>query len=108
MIYYIHILIFFTGTEVSVFALHPGIVQTELGRHVTESNACLVGTFRFIKRHMFITADMGAQTSIYCATEESLTEFSGHYFRYLSHDHLFRLVATLYKSTIHFTTKNCL
>ncbi|XP_046443813.1 retinol dehydrogenase 12-like [Daphnia pulex] len=69
------------GTGVSVFAVHPGAVQTELARHINESmNSCVDGTLHFVSRYVFKTPEMGAQTSIYCATEESLTELSGHYF----------------------------
>lgn len=69
------------GSGVSVFAVHPGAVQTELARHINESmNACVDGTLHFFGRYFFKTPEMGAQTSVYCATEESLTELSGHYF----------------------------
>ncbi|KAI9565810.1 hypothetical protein GHT06_009605 [Daphnia sinensis] len=69
------------GTGVSVFAVHPGAVQTELARHVNESmNALVDASLRFFSRYVFKTPEMGAQTSIYCATEESLTDLSGHYF----------------------------
>ena len=72
----------FIGTNVSVFAVHPGVVQTELGRHLGESSgACIDGSVQFFGRYFFKTSEMGAQTSIYCATEESLSELSGHYFR---------------------------
>ena len=63
-------------------AVHPGVVQTELSRHINESmNSCVDGTLHFFSRYVFKTPEMGAQTSVYCATEESLTELSGHYLR---------------------------
>nr|CAH0112096.1 unnamed protein product [Daphnia galeata] len=69
------------GTGVTVLAVHPGVVQTELSRHINESmNSCVDGTLHFFSRYVFKTPEMGAQTSVYCATEESLTELSGHYF----------------------------
>lgn len=71
-----------TGTGVSVFAVHPGVVQTDLGRHLGEtSGACVDGMVHFLGDYVFKTAEMGAQTTIYCATEESIEDLSGHYFR---------------------------
>jgi retinol dehydrogenase 12 len=68
------------GTGVRAFSLHPGVVQTELGRHLNESkNRMIHNSFQFFGRYFFKTAEMGAQTTIYCATENSL--ISGHYYR---------------------------
>lgn len=72
----------FTGTGVTTYAVHPGVVQTELGRHLGEStNRVIHDSFHFFGRFFFKTAEMGAQTSVYCATEESITDKSGSYFR---------------------------
>lgn len=66
----------------SVFAVHPGVVQTELMRHVGDSfGGCADGSVQYLGRYFFKTPEMGAQTSIFCATEESITNLSGHYFR---------------------------
>ena len=70
------------GTGVSVFSVHPGVVQTELGRHLDESyGGCVDSATQFFGRHFFKTSEMGAQTTVYCATEESLVNQSGNYFR---------------------------
>jgi len=69
------------GTGVTTYAVHPGVVQTELGRHLGEStNRVIHDSFHFFGRFFFKTAEMGAQTSVYCATEESITDKSGSYF----------------------------
>lgn len=69
------------GTGVTTYAVHPGVVQTELGRHLNEStNRVIHDSFHFFGRFFFKTAEMGAQTSIHCATDESVTEQSGSYF----------------------------
>jgi len=69
------------GTGVTTYAVHPGVVQTELGRHLGEStNRAIHDSFHFFGRFFFKTAEMGAQTSVYCATEESVIEQSGSYF----------------------------
>ncbi|KAJ9586334.1 hypothetical protein L9F63_020042, partial [Diploptera punctata] len=69
------------GTEVTTYALHPGVVSTELARNFDK------GYFRgatwiwntvislFIK-----SPQQGAQTTIYCAVEESLSKESGLYY----------------------------
>lgn len=70
-----------SGTGVTTFAVHPGVVQTELGRHINESsNRVIDDMFHFFGRYFFKTAEMGAQTSVYCSTEESLIDQSGCYF----------------------------
>ena len=72
----------YVGTGVTTYAVHPGVVQTELGRHLNEStNRVIHDSFHFFGRFFFKTAEMGAQTSIHCATDESVTEQSGSYFR---------------------------
>lgn len=66
----------------NVYSLHPGLVQTELGRHL---NSIFFPGFRAILRttlHFFVkTPEEGAQTSIYCAIEESLADETGCYYR---------------------------
>lgn len=68
------------GSGVSVYSLHPGVIGTDLGRHMGDTygpiGACMMAMTRpFIK-----TVESGAQTSIYCAVEESITEHSGRYY----------------------------
>ena len=70
-----------SGSGVSVFSVHPGVVNTELTRHLS-INRCIDSILYFIGDFVLKTPEMGAQTSIYCATEESLEELSGCYFRY--------------------------
>lgn len=65
------------GTGVTCYAVHPGVVQTELGRHLGGFVNFLGNT---IGNLMLKTPEMGAQTSVYCATEESVTKNSGCYF----------------------------
>jgi retinol dehydrogenase 13 len=69
------------GTGVTVNALHPGVVDTELGRHMWIFNNFFTG---FIMRTLlwpFIKSPRaGAQTSLYCALEPDLEKVSGRYF----------------------------
>ena len=71
-------------TNVTVNALHPGVVRTELGRHFSESygwKAVLLQVifFPFIL-WMLKDSEQGAQTNIYCAVSKDLSKVSGKYF----------------------------
>ena len=61
------------GTGVSTYALHPGIVATNVWRSLPWPIDAVV------KRFM-ITESQGARTTIFCATELSLAHESGHYY----------------------------
>lgn len=68
------------GTGVTTYSLHPGVIRTELGRHFWP-------TLSMWKRVVFTpltflikTPTQGAQTTIYCAVEESLKDESGLYY----------------------------
>ncbi|XP_046379980.1 retinol dehydrogenase 12-like [Haliotis rufescens] len=70
------------GTEVTANSLHPGVVKTELGRHLSvmgvswfKQTLFKVASLIFIK-----TPVQGAQTTIFCAVDESLNDVSGKYF----------------------------
>ncbi|TSK31392.1 Retinol dehydrogenase 12 [Bagarius yarrelli] len=65
---------------VSVYALHPGVINTELGRYVQKRHPVL-NTLLFIPAFLLMkTPNQGAQTSIYCAVTEGLEKYSGCYF----------------------------
>lgn len=66
------------GTGVSVFSLHPGVVQSDLWRHQHQCIQVAVKIFRVFTK----TTVEGAQTTIYCAVEPRLDSQSGGYFRY--------------------------
>jgi len=68
------------GSGVTVYALHPGVINTELGRHIKDTYGTLA-EFAFKMAGPFIkTAVNGAQTSIYCAVDEGLADKSGKYY----------------------------
>lgn len=65
------------GTQVTCCALHPGVVYTEIARHITKSNGILFRILCFfilipLFRLFSKTPKEGAQTSIYCATIDKL------------------------------------
>ncbi|KAK5898137.1 hypothetical protein CgunFtcFv8_015579 [Champsocephalus gunnari] len=64
------------GTGVTTYSLHPGVVQTDLWRHLNApTRAIMKMVSPFTK-----TSSQGAQTSIYCAVEPSLDKESGGYY----------------------------
>lgn len=69
------------GTGVTVYSLHPGAVHTELGRHMGSSMNRVIGSvYAASSKIFFRTPKVGAQTTVYCAVEESLAEESGYYY----------------------------
>lgn len=69
------------NSGVTVNALHPGVVSTDLGRHLKFYNGIL-GTI-FVKPFMYPfmkTAESGAQTTLYVALEPDLERITGKYF----------------------------
>ncbi|KAG7511099.1 retinol dehydrogenase 12 [Solea senegalensis] len=63
------------GTNVTVNAVHPGTVNSDLTRHST-----LMMLFMSVFSVFIKTPSEGAQTSIYCAAAEELHSVSGKYF----------------------------
>ncbi|XP_033207812.1 retinol dehydrogenase 11-like [Belonocnema kinseyi] len=67
---------------INVYSLHPGVVSTELGRHLDSSLfrgartifSVIIGTF--IKN-----PEQGAQTSIHCAVDEKAGKETGLYYK---------------------------
>lgn len=69
------------GTGVTTYCLHPGAVHTELGRHLGSSISRFSGyIYNICSRIFFLSVHKGAQTSIFCAVEESLENESGCYY----------------------------
>ena len=69
------------ATGVTANSLHPGVVKTELGRHMS-FNKSLLKNFFYIPLFwvVFKTPTQGAQTTIHCAVAEELEKISGRYF----------------------------
>lgn len=66
--------------EVGVYSLHPGVVRTDLGRHIEKK----IGIFRYLLWGALwpFTKNpvQGAQTTIHCAVSEELEGKTGLYF----------------------------
>lgn len=66
----------------NVYAVHPGLVKTEIGRHFGDT--IFPGVRSLMKIALFFqlkTPEQGAQTSIYCSIDEQLADESGLYYR---------------------------
>jgi len=66
------------GAGVTTYALHPGVVASDIWRRVPWPVRPL------IKRRM-ISPEQGAQTSLYCATSPEVARESGHYYEDCRH-----------------------
>ncbi|XP_025104046.1 retinol dehydrogenase 13-like [Pomacea canaliculata] len=69
------------NTNVTVNALHPGVVKTELGRHLPIAKS-YISSF-LLKPIMWLllkTPSQGAQTTLYCALTAELDGVTGKYF----------------------------
>ncbi|XP_013859005.1 retinol dehydrogenase 11 isoform X2 [Austrofundulus limnaeus] len=68
------------GTGVTTYSLHPGVIRTELGRYFMPTiplwKRIVYKPFSFFIK----SPTEGAQTTIYCAVEESLQNESGFYY----------------------------
>ncbi|XP_010884226.2 retinol dehydrogenase 12-like isoform X1 [Esox lucius] len=64
------------GTGVTAYSLHPGVVQTDLWRHVNGAQAAFMKMISPFTK----TSAKGAQTSIYCAVAPELETESGGYY----------------------------
>ncbi|KAM3854865.1 dehydrogenase/reductase SDR family member 13-like [Vipera latastei] len=64
------------GTNVTCYAVDPGSVRTELGRSFPWWVFRVFGFMKLFRRD----CNTGAQTTIYCATEEGIERLSGQYF----------------------------
>jgi WW domain-containing oxidoreductase len=67
----------FAGTERTANAVHPGVIVTNLGRHMNPAARALMGVMMplFLK-----TVPQGAATEVYVATSPALATVSGKYF----------------------------
>ncbi|KAJ8335296.1 hypothetical protein SKAU_G00409350 [Synaphobranchus kaupii] len=68
------------GTGVTSYALHPGVIRTELSRHVEVGYPVLRALLTAPAYLLMKTPHQGAQTSIHCAVSEGLEDQSGCYF----------------------------
>lgn len=69
------------GTRVSVYALHPGVVHTEIWRHSHETMPAIIPWLvNKVGSYLMKNPVQGAQTTIYCAVAKELEFQSGFYY----------------------------
>ncbi|XP_058503989.1 retinol dehydrogenase 13 [Solea solea] len=69
-----------TGSGVSSFCLHPGVIRTELARHV-QGWFPLMGVLLSLPSLLLMkTPSQGCQTTVYCTVTPGLDQRSGSYF----------------------------
>ncbi|XP_072017683.1 retinol dehydrogenase 13-like isoform X2 [Amphiura filiformis] len=69
------------GTGVTTYSLHPGSIQTDLQRTAADQYFWAPLLFnKFTYAFFFKTPTQGAQTSIFCAVDESVANSSGKYY----------------------------
>ncbi|XP_006001643.1 retinol-DH_like_SDR_c domain-containing protein [Latimeria chalumnae] len=68
------------GTGVTTYSLHPGVIWTDLGRHVLTGYPLLKKLLTLPLLFFMKTPVQGAQTTIYCAVAEELQDISGLYY----------------------------
>ena len=73
--------------EVTAYALHPGGIKTGILRKYEEKYSILFKLMWFFGGILVKSPDQGAQTTLYCAVDPSISSHSGRYYsemRYLS------------------------
>ncbi|XP_018534300.1 retinol dehydrogenase 13 [Lates calcarifer] len=68
------------GSGVTTFCLHPGVIWTELGRHVQGWLPLLGALLSLPSLLLMKTPTQGCQTTVYCAVTPGLEGQSGRYF----------------------------
>lgn len=67
---------------ISVYSLHPGVIRTELGRHL--DTAYFRGVqmlFRSVAGLFIKTPELGAQTTLHCAVDETAGTQTGLFYK---------------------------
>ena len=65
------------NNNITIYAVHPGVVYTDLIRHFSWILKVLAST---LHRLFAISAEMGAQTTLHCAFSEEADKESGLYY----------------------------
>jgi NAD(P)-dependent dehydrogenase (short-subunit alcohol dehydrogenase family) len=63
------------NSNIRVYCLHPGIIRTDLMRHIPRNVF-----INFLVNTFFIDVEKGAQTTLFCALEKSLDNETGFYY----------------------------
>ena len=70
-----------TDKQITVVALHPGVIQSELWRYTDNQSGIINSLTRCFIRRFGKNSKQGAQSTIYCAINEDIPKKSGFYFK---------------------------
>lgn len=65
------------GSNVTCYSVHPGVVRTELSRHVSLWQKVFIEP---VARLLFLDPEAGAQTTLHCCLQDGIEHLSGRYF----------------------------
>jgi len=68
------------GSGVTAYALHPGVIASDLARNLNDSYGVFGSCYDACSRPFIKTVESGAQTSLFCCLEEHLAAESGKYY----------------------------
>ena len=68
------------GNNISVYSLHPGVIYTNLFREFDKQYGILTKVVGVLLWPFLKSSKEGAQTTIYCATEDAIATESGKYY----------------------------
>lgn len=67
----------FQGSKKTAYAVHPGVIPTNLGRHMNPIAIAIFG----LSKHLFLkNIEQGSSTQCYTATNPNVLQYSGSYF----------------------------
>ena len=70
------------GTNVTAYAVHPGIAKTELGRHFGMNKSLISGTLLApLWWSVMKSPEQACQNVLYCALDPELADESGGFYR---------------------------
>ena len=64
------------NSNINTYCLHPGIIDSEVFREMP-----FQPLIKFLIKFLFLSVEMGSQTILFCALEESLDNETGQYYK---------------------------
>ncbi|CAG2106076.1 unnamed protein product, partial [Medioppia subpectinata] len=66
--------------NINTYSVHPGVINTELDRHMRPDGAKREGVSGWFRRNLNLTVFMGSQTTLYCALDDDIADETGYYY----------------------------
>ncbi|XKL62298.1 hypothetical protein PGB90_002131 [Kerria lacca] len=68
------------GTGVTAYSVHPGVINTELGRYIEETHPWIAWMLKVLGPYVLKTPVQGAQTTLYCSLDGKCANETGLYY----------------------------